>query len=172
MLFKGVKKILVKENKMKTYVFALIALVIFVSGCAAPPAGSSVEPVYGTTNPTAQQKADAKVKRFASVIELRGEKERQYRKLHADVWPEVVAAIKKANIRNYNIYMVELQGKKYLFSYMEYTGNDPEKDFASIGQDPTTREKWWPITDPCQKRLPGTPEGEQWKPIEMLMHIP
>ena len=95
-----------------------------------------------------------------------------YRQLHADVWPEVLAAIKNANIRNYNIFVAELGGKKYLFSYLEYVGDDLEKDFAGIGDDVTTRDKWWPITDGCQRRLPGTPEGEQWKSLEMLMHIP
>jgi len=157
---------------MKSCFFVLIGAFIFVGGCATSENGSSVEAVYGTTNPTAQQKDEAKVKRFGSVIELLPEKEKLYRELHADVWPEVLGAIKKANIRNYNIFMAELGGKKYLFSYLEYVGDDLEKDFAGIGDDATTRDKWWPITDGCQKRLPGTPEGEQWTSLEMLMHIP
>jgi len=162
----------IKDNYMKTSILAIILMVIFIGGCGTTQTQSDVKPVFGSTNPTAEQKAKDKVKRFASVIELIPEKEQQYRKLHADVWPEVVKAIKKANIQNYNIFVVELKGKKYLFSYLEYVGDDMEKDFASIGEDPTTRDKWWPITDTCQKRLPGTPEGEQWKSIEMLMHIP
>ncbi len=157
---------------MKSYLLGLIGFIIFVGGCATSPVSSSVEAVYGTTNPTTRQKADAEVKRFGSVIELLPEKEQLYRELHADVWPEVLVAIKKANIQNYNIFMVELEGRKYLFSYLEYAGDDLEKDFASIGDNATTRDKWWPITDACQKRLPGTPEGEQWKPLEMFMHIP
>ena len=163
---------LIKENAMKSYLFGLIGLVIFVGGCATSPDSNSVKAIYGTTNPTAEQKAVAEVKRFASVVELLPEKEQSYRRLHADVWPEVLAAIKKANIQNYNIFMVELSGRKYLFSYLEYVGDDIEKDFESIGADPTTRDKWWPITDACQKPLPDAPEGEQWKPIEMLMRIP
>ena len=67
--------------------------------------------------------------------------------------------------------MAEIDGKRYLFSFFEYHGDDPEKDFAAIAADPTTRDKWWPVTDACQRRLPGTPDGEQWKAIEMLMHI-
>lgn len=157
---------------MKSCFFVLIVIAFFVGGCGQCPYGCSGQPVYGTTNPTAEQKAEAKVKRFGSVIELIPEKEHLYRQLHADVWPEVLAAIKKANIQNYNIFIAELGGKKYLFSYMEYAGDDIEKDFAGIGDDPTTRDKWWPITDGCQKRLKGTPEGEQWKSLEMLMHIP
>ena len=161
-----------KENAMRSCFFVLIGFVIFAGGCATSPDSSSVKAVYGTTNPTTQEKEDAKVKRFASVIELVPEKEKLYRQLHADVWPEVLAAIKKANIQNYNIFMVELSGRKYLFSYLEYVGDDIEKDFASIGTDATTRDKWWQITDACQNRLPSTPKGEQWKSIEMLMHIP
>ena len=157
---------------MKSYLLGLIVIVIVVSGCTSSKLSSSVEPVYGPTNPTPEQKDNAKVKRFGSIIELLPEKETLYRELHAEVWPEVVTAIKKANIQNYNIFMVELGGKKYLLSYLEYTGDNLEKDFAGIGDDPTTRDKWWPITDACQKILPGTPEGDQWKSLEMLMHIP
>ena len=132
---------------------------------------AEVKPVYGKTNPTPEQIADSKVKRYGSVVELLPEKEQYYRELHADVWPEVVMAIKKANIQNYNIYTAKINGKKYLFSYLEYTGDDSTKDFASIGNDPTTKNKWWPITDTCQKKLPGVLEGEQWLGMEMLMHI-
>jgi L-rhamnose mutarotase len=108
---------------------------------------------------------------YSSVIELIPEKEQQYRELHADVWPEVVAAIRKANIRDYRIYRTELQGKIYLFSTFAYVGNDFEADMASIAEDETTRERWWPITDACQRRIPGTPDGEQWLALEELMHL-
>ena len=157
---------------MRSYLLSVLVIVaVILSGCESKQT-SSVEPIYGTTNPTPEQNAKAKVTRYGSVIELLPEKEQQYRNLHADVWPEVLAAVKKANIQNYNIFVAEIGGKKYLFSYMEYTGTDPARDFASIGDDPTTRDKWWPITDACQKSLPNTPKGEQWKSLEMLMQIP
>lgn len=132
---------------------------------------SRVTPVYGPTNPSPQQQAKSGVRYYGEVIELLPDKEQQYRELHADVWPGVVAAIKKANIRNYNIFVAELNGKRYLFSSFEYHGNNPEKDFAAMANDSTTRDKWLPVTDACQRRLPGTPDGQQWKPIEQLMHI-
>lgn len=128
-------------------------------------------PVYGPTNPTEQEKILNPVKRYAAAIELRPEMEQEYRSLHANVWPEVVAAIKKANIRNFNIFLAEIAGKKYLVNTFEYTGDHAQKDFAALAEDPTTRDRWWPLTDACQKRLPGTPEGEQWKPIEMVMQL-
>jgi len=153
-----------------TCFFRLLTCVMMVCllGCANRPA---VKPVYGPTNPApdSQQKAD--VLYYGSAIELLPEKEQLYRELHADVWPEVLAAIEAANIRNYNIFVAELDGKRYLFSFFEYHGSDPEADFASIAKDPTTSGKWWPVTDACQRRLLGTPEGQQWMSLEMLMHI-
>ena len=128
-------------------------------------------PTFGTTNPTPEEQSQAQVKRYGAVIELLPEMEEEYRKLHADVWPEVLAAIKKANIQNYSIFVASIAGKKYIFSYLEYVGDDPEKDFALLGEDPTTRDRWWPITKACQTRLSGTPEGEHWMPLEMVMQI-
>jgi L-rhamnose mutarotase len=109
---------------------------------------------------------------YASVIELIPEKEQLYRDLHADVWPEVKQAIRKANIRDYRIYRAELQGKIYLFSTFTYVGHDFSADMASIAEDETTRDRWWPLTDACQRRIPGTPEGEQWLALEQLMRLP
>jgi L-rhamnose mutarotase len=126
--------------------------------------------VYGPTN-LATSVVDG-VEYHASVIELLPEREQEYRELHADVWPEVVARIRASNIRDYRIYRVELGGRIYLFSTFAYVGDDFAADMAAIASDETTRERWWPITDACQRRIPGTPDGEQWRAIEPLMHIP
>jgi L-rhamnose mutarotase len=131
-----------------------------------------MKPFFGPTNPSPEEQIASGIRRYAELVELVPEKEEIYRQMHAAVWPEVVAAIKRANIHNYTIYLVDLAGKKYLFRYFEYTGSDPKKDFAGIAEDPTVRDKWWPITDGTQVRIPGTPEGEQWLPAEMLMYLP
>lgn len=128
----------------------------------------SPNPVYGPTN---RRTAEVGIRRYASAVELLPEKEQLYRELHADVWPSVVEAIKKANISNYSIFVATVEGRRYLFSYFEYSGTDPEADFASIAADPTTRDKWWPITDACQHIIAGTPDGQQWLPMESVMHI-
>jgi L-rhamnose mutarotase len=124
--------------------------------------------MFGPTNP--DDPADG-VHRLTSIIELKPEKEALYRELHAAVWPDVTAAIKKSNIRNYSISLAQIGGKSYLFSYMEYTGDDMEADFAAMAEDATTRDEWWPITDSCQRVIEGTPEGSQWMPLERLMFI-
>ena len=122
--------------------------------------------VYGSTNPEPGYDVD-KVQRFGSVIELDIDKETYYRELHANVWDGVQAMISKCNIKNYNIFVFPINGKKYLFSFMEYHGNDLESDMAQMPQDAET-QRWWKETDPCQKRLEGTPEGEQWKNLERV----
>jgi L-rhamnose mutarotase len=129
-------------------------------------------PHYGPTNPSPDELAASGVRRYLRLVELKSEKEDTYRQMHAGVWPEVVAALKQAKIYNYSIYIAELGGKKYLIAYFEYAGDDPARDFAIVANDRTTRDKWWPVTDDCQVRIPGTPEGEQWLPAEMVMYLP
>ena len=111
-----------------------------------------------------------KVQRFGSMIGLRPEKREEYVRLHANCWPEILAMLKKCHIRNYSIYLGEIDGKLYLFSYFEYTGEDIAKDVAMMKADAKTRE-WWTRTDPCQIRLPDTKEGDWWKGIPEVFHM-
>jgi L-rhamnose mutarotase len=169
---------------------ALLLLLVLLAGCASPRTSTPLPtmkkpavppysnqlpatgPIHGPTNPVPIPATSPGVKYYSSIVGLNPEKEKQYRELHAAVWPEVVAAIRKANITNFNIYVTEIEGHRYLVSTFEYVGTDPGKDFGSIAKDPTTRDKWWPLTDACQIRVPGTPEGEQWRAMEQVMHLP
>ena len=60
------------------------------------------------------------MKRYGSVIGLSEEGKSEYRKLHAAVWPGVLAKIADCNIRNYSIYLKEPEN--LMFSYFEYHG--------------------------------------------------
>ena len=63
--------------------------------------------------------------RHASIIELPSANIAEYRRLHAAVWPDVLARIRRSHIRNYSIYLRRMpDGRHYLFSYFEYTGTD------------------------------------------------
>jgi L-rhamnose mutarotase len=123
--------------------------------------------------PEASAKADkskTKVRRFGQVIGLKPGKQLIYNMLHAHPWKPINKMIKECNIQNYSIYETELDGKLYLFSYFEYTGNDFDADTARMAKDQVT-QAWWKLTDPCQIRLPGTPEGAQWKQIPEVYHL-
>jgi L-rhamnose mutarotase len=104
--------------------------------------------------------------RVASVIRLRPDKERQYRELHAEVWPDVLATLKRAHISNYSIFLRD----GYLFSYLEYSGTDFAADMLEIASDAATR-RWWLLTDPCQLPLTTAAAGERWAPAEELFHL-
>jgi L-rhamnose mutarotase len=106
------------------------------------------------------------VRRFASVIRLRPEKEAEYRELHAAVWPGVLAALTAANVRNYSIFLRD----GVLFSYLEYTGSDYAEDLARVAADPTTRQ-WWQLTDPCQQPVDSAAQGQWWAPAEEVFHL-
>lgn len=109
--------------------------------------------------------------RYASVIGVKEEKLEYYKKLHADPWPAVNEMIKAANIRNYSIYLTQFDdGKWYLFSYFEYTGDDFEADMKKMGKDAQT-QRWWKETDPCQFGLKNRKEGEWWKAMEEVYHL-
>ena len=127
------------------------------------------KPVFGPTNPPTTTAPASH--RYASCIELLVEHEQEYRKLHAEVWPEVVTALKKAHIENYSIHLLLLGEKKYLHSYFEYAGDDAASDFAELAETPVIRDRWWPITKACQQRLSGTGEAEHWTPLEQVMYI-
>ena len=110
------------------------------------------------------------MKRYGSVIGLRPEKLEEYKELHAAVWPDVLKMIKQCHIRNYSIYLRQLDdGRHYLFSYFEYTGTDFAADMAMMAADPTT-QKWWAVCKPCQQPLANRTPQEWWADMEEVFH--
>ena len=110
------------------------------------------------------------MKRYGSVIGVQEEKLDYYKELHAAVWPDVLQMIKDCNIHNYSIYLRRMpDGKFYLFSYFEYTGEDFDGDMAKMAADPTT-QKWWDECTPCQQPLSDREEGAWWADMEEVFH--
>lgn len=105
------------------------------------------------------------MKRVGTVIRLRPEKEHEYRQLHAAVWPDVLAALRRARIGNYSIFLRD----GLLFSYYKYAGDDLQTDLARLGADEATR-RWWQLTDPCQQPVPSATDGQWWAPMEEVFH--
>ena len=134
-------------TKIALLTVTLSALCIMTAGCAQP-----------------------KVQRYGSVIGIKPEDIEEYKRLHADAWPGVLKQIKECNIRNYSIYLGELEeGKYYLFSYFEYVGKDFKADMAKMAADQTT-QKWWKHTDPLQVPVPTRKQGEWWAKMEEVFH--
>lgn len=114
--------------------------------------------------------AGPKAQRYGSVLGVKQEKLAEYKKLHAAVWPEILNMIEQCNIRNYSIYLHQLDdGNYYLFSYFEYIGDDFKSDMAKMAADPMT-QKWWDLCEPCQIPLKNRKEGEWWATMEEVFH--
>jgi L-rhamnose mutarotase len=106
------------------------------------------------------------MQRYASVIKLRPEKEREYRVLHSAVWSGVLAQIEKSNIHNYSIFLRD----GVLFSYLEYHGEDFAADMKRMALDPET-QRWWALTDPCQQPVDTADPREWWSPLDEVFHV-
>ena len=89
-------------------------------------------------NPTPQ--------RFAWVTGLEPEKAAYYKELHANPWPGVLKTLRECHVQNFSIHLKELDGKQYLFAYLEYTGDNFDSDMKKMGADPET-QRWWKETD-------------------------
>lgn len=102
------------------------------------------------------------MRRYGMVTGLKPEAVEEYRRLHAAVWPEVLATISACNIRNYSIYLRTLDGgRPYLFGYFEYHGTDFAADMARMAADPAT-QRWWSLCKPCQQPLADSPATDEW----------
>lgn len=107
------------------------------------------------------------MQRMAMVIGLKPEDIPEYKRLHAEAWPEILAMISACNITNYSIYLKEPEN--LLFGYWEYTGEDFDADAAKMAADPKTQE-WWSICMPMQEPLETRKEGEWWAMMEEVFH--
>lgn len=101
-------------------------------------------------------------KRVGGLIKVRPEFEERYIILHKHTFSGVLESIKRSNIRNYSIFLLD----GILFSHYEYVGNNFDADMKAIG-DETTKE-WWKLTDPMQEPLPTRKEGEWWAGMDLI----
>lgn len=106
------------------------------------------------------------MQRIGRVIGIKPDAINEYIKIHADVWPEVLATIHACNIRNYSIFLHNNQ----LFAYYEYVGQDHDADMAKMAADLKTQE-WWAITEPMQVPLESRKAGEFWADMPEVFHF-
>jgi L-rhamnose mutarotase len=108
------------------------------------------------------------MQRMGMVIGLKPEAIAEYKKLHADVWPEVLDRLKQSSISNYSIFLREPEN--LMFSYWEYTGSDFDADMAAIAADELT-QKWWSVCGPMQAPLTTRAEGEWWAAMDQVFYL-
>ena len=107
------------------------------------------------------------MRRMGMVIALRPERVAEYKRLHAAVWPSVLARISACRIQNYTIFLREPEN--LVFATWEYHGTDFTADMEAMAVDPDT-QRWWALTDPCQEPLTSRGLGEWWATMEEIFH--
>ena len=138
---------------MKTILTVLLPLfaLVFLPGCVAPGPAP---------------------RHYAWVTGLKPEAAARYENLHAHAWPSVNKMIKDCHIRDFSIHEREIDGKLYLFAYLEYTGTNFDADMKRMAADPET-QRWWKETDPCQSPLPdAAAKGKIWSDTKEVYFLP
>jgi L-rhamnose mutarotase len=113
-----------------------------------------------------QAEAAPSVRRIGAVIALAEESAQEYIRLHAAVWPDVLDALRRANVTNYSIFRRD----SLLFSYMEYRGSDLVADMAAMADDPATR-RWWDLVMPMQRTMRASAEEDWWVTMVEVFHL-
>lgn len=108
------------------------------------------------------------MKRYGMVIGIKPEMIDEYKRLHANPWPEILEQTAASNIRNFTIYLREPEN--LLFASFEYHGTDFEADMAASDANPKSIE-WQILTTACQTPLASEPEGGLWSPMEEVYHV-
>jgi L-rhamnose mutarotase len=107
------------------------------------------------------------MRRFGQVLGIRTECIADYKRYHAEIWPEIERAIHAAGIRNYSIF---LRGDQ-LFGYYEYVGPDDELEARMdvLAEAPRMRE-WWDVMEAMQVPDPSREPGTWWSDMEEVFH--
>ena len=103
--------------------------------------------------------------RIGVTIVIKKDKIEEYKKLHSKVWPEVLENLTELNFKNYSIYL----HNNVLFGYMEYYGNDIQRDNQLMANNKKVQE-WWSVCGPCQIPDPNRKKGEWWSVMEEVFH--
>ena len=88
-----------------------------------------------------------------------------YKRVHADVWPEVLHRIRACNIRNYSIFLHEPD--HLMFAYYEYHGADFDADMERMAADARTQD-WWALCKPMMVPLASRKAGKFWVAMDRI----
>ena len=105
------------------------------------------------------------MRRLGMMIGIKPGKIEAYKELHRNVWPEILENLTDLNCRNYSIFLKN----SVLFGYMEYHGDDYDRDMKLMAENKKVQE-WWALCEPCQEPLKNRKVGEWWSLMEEVFH--
>ena len=149
-------------NKIGIPIFLIISL-FWLSYCTSPDS-----PPMESSNVTTTFKSED-IKRIGMVIKLKEDEIEAYKRIHGDNHHGVRDLLIKYNMRNFSIFLIQLEdGNYYEFGYYEYTGDNFEEDMKNLAAEPRNRA-WLKVTDAMQNPLPGY---ESWAEMEPIFFNP
>ena len=104
--------------------------------------------------------------RYAMAVKLKDEKKDFYLKNHQNVWPEVLEELKKIKIKNYSIFLKE----DFMFGYLEYEGNNFNKDMAQMGKIAIV-DKWTKLMIDCFNPFPNNEAENSWVMMDEIFYM-
>ena len=120
---------------------------------------------FSCNNAEEVESVKKEVKRVGMVIKIKPECIEEYKAVHADSNYGVRDLLIKANMRNFSIFLHQLDdGNWYEFGYYEYTGDDFEADMAKLDKHPRNIE-WLKVCDAMQIPLEG---NDSWAEMEQI----
>ena len=104
-------------------------------------------------------------KRYAFILRLREGAAEAYDKAHQEVWPEMLALLKRAGIREYSIY------RRNELLILTLRAADFEAAWKQIDSDPVNL-KWQQTMAPFFAPMEGLRPGERFPMMDEVFYLP
>jgi len=109
------------------------------------------------------------MKRYCLALDLLNDLEliNEYKKYHRQVWPEIIAGIKKAGINQLEIYIA----CNRLFMIMEVNDSFSFEKKEKMDAENSNIQEWESLMWKYQQALPCAKKGEKWVLMEQIFQL-
>lgn len=107
------------------------------------------------------------MKHFASTLCLQDDPQKieMYKEYHRNVWPDVLADLRRGGIRDMKIF---LRGRR-MFMFIETEDDyDPSDGLRRAGSSSSKSREWNELMATLQERAPEANPDEWWAPMELV----
>jgi L-rhamnose mutarotase len=105
------------------------------------------------------------MQRVCFILQVRPERLAEYKVRHADVWPEMLEALRRTGWRNYSLFLRE---DGLLVGYLET--DDFERARKGMAAE-EVNERWQRDMSPFFTNPPGIAPDVAMKPLEEVFHL-
>lgn len=103
------------------------------------------------------------MKRKAFAMRLKAGYEKEYKKRHDEIWPELKAELRKAGVSNYSIYLDKKTNTLFAFQYLSDDATDSQLPLLPIVK------QWWHMMADIMETNPD--ESPVSDPLEEMFHM-